>query len=55
MSLTHGVYGIVAISVYAAKSAVADIDDYLQLLDSTHNTINIQFLSVTKRGITCCN
>jgi hypothetical protein len=35
MSLTHGVHGIgdiVAISVHAAESAVADIDAYLELL-----------------------
>ncbi len=37
MGLTHGVHGIgdtVAISVHAAKSAVGDIDTYLQLLDA---------------------
>jgi hypothetical protein len=37
MGLTHGVHGIgetVAISVHAAESAVADLDDYLQLLDA---------------------
>jgi WS/DGAT C-terminal domain len=36
MGLTHGVHGIgdtVAISVHAAESAVADIDDYLRRLD----------------------
>jgi hypothetical protein len=37
MGLTHGVHGIgetIAISVHAADSAIADIDVYLQLLDS---------------------
>lgn len=37
MGLTHGVHGIgetVAISVHAAESAVADLDDYLKLLDA---------------------
>lgn len=37
MGLTHGVHGIgetVAISVHAAESAVADVDDYLRRLDA---------------------
>jgi hypothetical protein len=37
MGLTHGVHGIgdkVAISVHAAESALADIDDYLDRLDA---------------------
>ncbi len=37
MGLTHGVFGIgetVSISVNAAQSAVADLDNYLQLLDA---------------------
>ncbi len=37
MGLTHGVHGIgdtVAISVHAAESAVADIDEYLAMLDA---------------------
>jgi hypothetical protein len=37
IGLTHGVHGIgetVAISVHAAESAVADLDNYLQLLDA---------------------
>jgi hypothetical protein len=37
MGLTHGVHGIgetVAISVHAAESAVADVDDYLARLDA---------------------
>ncbi|HWS92224.1 MAG TPA: WS/DGAT domain-containing protein, partial [Mycobacterium sp.] len=37
MGLTHGVHGIgdtVAISVHAAKSAIPDIDAYVQLLDA---------------------
>jgi hypothetical protein len=37
MGLTHGVHGIgetIAISVNAARAAVADIDGYLELLDA---------------------
>jgi hypothetical protein len=37
MGLTHGVHGIgetIAISVNAAESAIADIDDYLDRLDA---------------------
>lgn len=37
MGLTHGVHGIgdtIAVSVHAAASAVADIDEYLRLLDA---------------------
>ena len=35
MGLTHGVHGIgdtIAISVHAAESAVADVDEYLERL-----------------------
>lgn len=37
MGLTHGVHGIgdtIVVSVYAAQSAIADIEDYLQRLDA---------------------
>ena len=37
MGLTHGVHGIgetIAISVNAAESAIADIDDYLDRLEA---------------------
>jgi len=37
MGLTHGVHGIgdtIAISVHAAKSAVGDVDAYVELLDA---------------------
>jgi adenylosuccinate lyase len=37
MGLTHGVHGIgdtVAISVHAAESALADVDDYVERLQA---------------------
>jgi len=37
MGLTHGVHGIgdtIAISVHAAASAIADVDDYTDRLDA---------------------
>jgi hypothetical protein len=37
MGLTHGVHGIgdtVAMSVHAAESAIADIDEYVRLVDA---------------------